>query len=183
MTDVPTLSNATSSNYAVLNPLDNSAATSGQTITNGNLSVSSSNSVGAYGTMAFGNGKYYWEAVVGSVPSNSFIGMSTGANANRYLYQASNGNKYSDSGGGAAYGASYTTGDIIGVAYDSTTGTLTFYKNNSSQGTAYTGLTGTYLPFILTNGATATAWTVNYGQQPFVYTPPTGFVALNAYNL
>ena len=38
-----------------------------------------------------------------------------------------------------SYGASYTDGDIIGIALDldSSPTTLTFYKNNSTQGTAF----------------------------------------------
>jgi hypothetical protein len=40
-----------------------------------------------------------------------------------------------------------------------------------------------WLPYAYLNtsgGANATD--VNFGQQPFTYTPPTGYVALNTYN-
>jgi hypothetical protein len=50
-------------------------------------------------------------------------------------------------------------------------------------GAAFTGLTGTYSPMVGFGNNTSTAISVNFGQQPFVYTPPTGFVALNTYNL
>jgi hypothetical protein len=63
-----------------------------------------------------------------------------------------------------------------------TAGTLEFYKNNTSQGTAFTGLTGTLFPAV-SAGAASTSMTVNFGQQPFVYTAPTGFLALNTFNI
>ncbi len=37
-------------------------------------------------------------------------------------------------GSNSSYGASYTSGDIIGVALDVTNNTVTFYKNGASQG-------------------------------------------------
>jgi hypothetical protein len=58
-------------------------------------------------------------------------------------------------------------------------GTLVFYKNGSSQGTAYTGLSGEYFPAI---GYWITA-SVNFGQRPFANTAPSGYKALNTQNL
>jgi hypothetical protein len=83
---------------------------------------------------------------------------------------------------GTAYGATYTSGDVIGVAVDSTAGTIIFYKNGTSQGTAYTNVTGTVFPFVY-QWLAGCNQSVNFGQQPFVYTPPTGYVGLNTYNL
>ena len=45
-------------------------------------------------------------------------------------YVIANGNKLQNGGSNTAYGASFTTGDVIGVAYDADAGTLVFYKNN-----------------------------------------------------
>ena len=81
----------------------------------------------------------------------------------------------------SAYGATFTTNDVIGVALDMDSGTLTFYKNNTSQGTAFTGLSGSFFPAF--SGQTSDSAAVNFGQRPFSYTPPTGYVALNTYNL
>jgi hypothetical protein len=62
-------------------------------------------------------------------------------------------------------------------------GTLEFYKNGTSQGTAYSNLTGkTLVPVIGYYNSTSTS-SVNFGQMPFIYTPPTGFSALQTNNL
>jgi hypothetical protein len=81
----------------------------------------------------------------------------------------------------SAYGAAYGNGDVIGVALDMDAGTLVFYKNGVSQGTAYSSLAGTFAP-ASGDGAT-NAWTANFGQRPFAYTAPSGFKALVTTNL
>jgi len=82
-----------------------------------------------------------------------------------------------------SYGSSYTTGDVIGVALDLDANSVTFYKNNTSQG-AVSFSSGTYAPAV-GDGSNGSQYTfnANFGQQPFVYTPPSGYVALNTYNL
>jgi hypothetical protein len=199
MTDVPTLTSATAANYAVLNPLSTL-----YTVTAGNLDFTYTNSTSGVwylkGTLAVSSDKYYWEVTPTNVGAglNISIGiiLSTNTQTNTttinlvtdgYVYH-SDGNKYSGAGGttGVAYGATYTNNDVIGVALDLTAGTLVFYKNNVSQGTAFTGLTSSYMLLICSHlGGTSrtVAGSVNAGQRPFTYTPPTGFVALNTYNL
>ena len=191
MTDVPTLTSATTANYCVINPLDKGA---NATVDNGNLRVySSSGWTSNRGTMAFPTtGKYYFEwiftdntpaAMVGIATSQAGTSTQLGGDAYGWGYHY-NGNKYNNNSG-VAYGATYTTGDVIGVAFDAGTGALEFYKNNTSQGVAYTGLTtATYFPVSAVAGSTAAQGpTINFGQRGFLYTPPTGYVALNTYNL
>jgi hypothetical protein len=88
----------------------------------------------------------------------------------------SGGKKY-NAGTGVAYGATWTLNDVIGIAFNGST--LTFYKNNVSQGNAFTGLSGNFIFVVSAYNSSAS---VNFGQQPFTYTPPSGFVALNTYN-
>jgi hypothetical protein len=198
MNDVPTLTSATAANYCVLNPLDYESSTF--TLSNANLTFAGARTAsGSYytrSTVAVTSGKWYWEVTptdVGAGP-NLAIGIQslpsalTGGGSlmlNGYGYSA-DGNKYNNAGS-SAYGASWTNGDVIGIAYDATAGTITFYKNNTSQGTAFTGITaGTYTPVIemSTGGVARTvAGSINFGQRPFAYTPPTGYVALNTFNL
>jgi hypothetical protein len=186
MTDVPTLTSATAANFAVLNPLDTG---SNITLSAANLQTSQGAAAGiSKGTIGVSSGKWYWEvtllsgttmvgiATVTSSPTQNYVGQTSTS----YGYYSSNGNKYNNATG-VAYGASYTTNDVIGVALDLTAGTLTFYKNNTSQGTAYSSLSGTFTPAIGNDQSNTTAF--NAGQRPFTYTPPTGFVALNTYNL
>ena len=65
-------------------------------------------------------------------------------------------------------------------------GTVTFYKNNTSQGsiTLPSSAQG-YFPLAIqaSSGSTSATWSANFGQRPFTYTPPTGFKALNTFNL
>jgi hypothetical protein len=197
MLDVPTpwvgysattdTSAVTRGNYAVLNPLDKTASLS---VINANLTASfnSTNQV-CFSTFGVSNGKWYWE-VNPSTTTEDMIGVAnasatrsgyTGSDANGWSYYKTNGNKYNNATG-TAYGATYANTDIIGVALDMDAGTLTFYKNNVSQGTAFTGLTGTLFPTLSTAG-TGAAQSINFGQRPFTYTPPTGFKALCTTNL
>ena len=198
MTDVPTNTSATVANYATLNPLmagtpfqTNAAAT----VSQGNLQADwGTTSQGSLlSTIAMTSGKWYFEGtvtgtntreVIGIVNSSAATNTYAGGDANGWGYFSVNGNKYNN-GSATSYGATYTTNDIIGVAFDADAGSLTFYKNNVSQGTAFTGLaSGTYFFAVSdANSSLACGWNVNFGQRPFAYTPPTGFVALNTYNL
>jgi hypothetical protein len=191
MTDVPTLTSATASNYCVFNPLD--TGSTNFTLSNGNLNiVGASASSAVRATVAVSSGKWYWEATptaIGNGLSVGFAGDSSRFNvatwnAGTYVIYQSDGNKHIN-GSTSSYGASYTTNDVIGIALDMDAGTITFYKNNTSQGVATTGLTGVYLPvFAQTSGATTGTINANFGAgSGFTYTPPTGFVALNTFNL
>jgi hypothetical protein len=160
------------------------------TLLNGNLNTSSTtNGVQRYGTIGVSSGKWYWESSPTAL-SGGGNGMTLGISNNiqetgatftgNRGYFNNDGKAYTGSTG-VAYGATWTTNDIIGMALDLNSGTLTFYKNNVSQGVAFTGLTGEWFPLIRTD-ATANSF-INFGQRPFTYTPPTGFVALNTFNL
>ena len=103
-----------------------------------------------------------------------------GEGANGFSYQWS-GNKQTNSTA-SSYGASYGGGDVIGVAFDADAGTLTFYKNGASQGTAFSNLKNVpYFPAV--SGYTAETAYSNFGQRAWAYTPPAGFKALCTQNL
>jgi hypothetical protein len=202
MTDVPTLTSATAANFAVLNPV---ALGIDATLTNGNLTIAYGTAVTRTGTaasMGMTSGKYYWEITVtasSTNPCDAEIGISNttensavttgigyypGYTAKGWGYYGNTGDKVTNAVA-TAYGSTYTTNDVIGVAFDATAGSLTFYKNNTSQGVAFSSLpAGTYYPAV-GDGSSAGTLTMaaNFGQRPFTYTPPTGFVALNTYNL
>jgi hypothetical protein len=182
MVDSPTTS-AVSSNYCVLNPL--TLAGSGYTLSNGNLDISSTAVASVYSTVAVNTGKYYAEFTLTTAPSSAYayVGVRS-VTGGLYVYRSSDG-QYYDNSTYSSYGASYTTNDVIGVAVDGVNGTITFYKNGASQGQK-TGLTivGDTAYYITPSTTAATgAFSANFGQRPFSSTPPTGFVALNTYNL
>jgi len=196
MLDVPTLYADTGNgrgNYCVLNPL---YIAGGGTFANGNLQVVTGTSTAgrAISTMGILSGKWYWEITPTSIPAGGVsIGVvpipttndsgTVGNNASEYGY-LSGGTKFNNSTS-TAYGASYIANDVIGIALDLDGGTITFYKNNTSQGTAFSSITATtYIPAVSDTSSSDTATLVaNFGQRPFTYTPPTGFVALNTQNL
>jgi hypothetical protein len=188
MTDVPTLSNATSANYCVLNPLNVDPGTPSFNLTNGNLRANNSTSGGiAFGTIGITSGKFYFEYVITTLPSSptAFVGVSVspynGTYARVYRYDTG---QYFNGTAWVSYGATWTANDIIGVAIDMTGQTIEFFKNGVSQGQQTSiGLSGfTEFPVIYMNGNNGVG-SINFGQQPFVYTPPSGYVALNAFNL
>jgi hypothetical protein len=194
MADTPT------TNWATLNPNDFFQ----QTISNGNLVSSNTNNVanaGVRATMAMPSGKWYWEITCGVFTSASTwmigvadtyqtISLANYTSAGSYLYYSDTGNKYNASSS-SAYGATYTTGDVIGVAYDADNGKIWFAKNNTWQnsgdpaagtGEAYSGITGLKSPYVGTGYYQVESFW-NFGQRAFEYTPPTGFKPLNTSNL
>jgi len=190
MTDTPT------NNYATLNPIVGNFA---GTLADASLKFTS-NATTAYSTTSVSSGKWWWEVTVSTVGGDPYIGMmdSTyikGDNSwgSEFFAYRSNGQKYN--GSAAAYGATYTSGDVLGFALDVDTGTIEVYKqtagsgNFASQGVMFSsGVSGkTWRPAIY-GGATATVAHFNAGQRPFNYVTqhgalPTGFKALCTKNL
>ena len=191
MSDTPT------TNWATVNPLQTAIFSSAvPTITNGNLVTENGGSgwSAATGTIAVSSGKWYWEYTCSGVTASEKIrngvykqsgvlsatGGDIPSSSDVHTY-ASDGTRWNGSSF-VSYGATYTSGDTIGVALDLDAGTLVFYKNNTSQGTAYTGLSGTYSPYFAQS--TDPVSTVNFGQRAFAYTPPSSdFKPLNTSNL
>jgi hypothetical protein len=187
MKDTPSLVDENAANFATLNPL---RQVGGATITDGNLTLSGSDDY-TFGTIALpSSGKFYYEMTCGAVGNTTAVGVADSdaviaagdLSADIRIY-ASNGYKYTTTGG-VLYGSTYTTGDVIGVACDMTNNTISFYKNNVSQGNAFTDLADTtrWIPYLGAFNATG-GGSINFGQRPFAYTPPTGFLKLNTFNL
>jgi len=165
------------------------------------------------------NDKWYWEVYCNTIAGSHelVIGLqyehvtttdgARGDQAKGVHYNSDTGGSRIDTGddgngGRASYGASYATGDIIGVAVDRTNETITFYKNNSSQGSL--DMSGRdydkVFPFCGFGGGSSTqAVTFNFGQDSsfvgakstgsanaadangfgdFYYSPPTDYKAL-----
>jgi hypothetical protein len=176
-------------NYTTLNAVDKSTA--GGSTSNGNLEYTGTQAQWDMirGTMGVSSGKWYWEVtgvntynITGIAQSTVTLTTNYFSAGNCYGYFAANGNlQVGYNNTSLSYGSSYTTGDVIGVALDMDAGTLVFYKNNTSQGTAVTGLTGTWLPAHTIQ--TTSSATFNFGQRPFAYTAPSGYKALCTQNL
>jgi hypothetical protein len=191
MKDVPTLTDEDTANFATMNPLVRTSGT--LTISDGNLTntyVSAWN-IGL-GTIALPtSGKFYWESTQTSGANLMFgvynpIQNTEAASAYTHtggaIFYFSNGNKYIN-GAASAYGSTFITGDTIGVAVNLDANTITFYKNNVSQGAISFAANMIGIPLSPAFLGISSASVVNFGQRPFAYTPPTGFKKLNTYNL
>jgi len=174
-------------NYCTWNPLKK---VSSATAVNGNLAFTVPTDGGIASTFAVSSGKWYWEVVLSSGRTN--LGLATtswdpaiypGYTAQGWSYSSFNGNKVHNASS-TSYGASFTTGDVIGVAFDADAGTLTFYKSGTSQGQAFSGITGAvYPPALGADGGTTGAGDANFGQRQWAYAAPAGFKALCDTNL
>jgi hypothetical protein len=206
MTDVPTLTSPTQSNFPVFLPISSTACTPAQ----GNLYVSTTNGWAiTFGSMALPlSGKFYWEytntatailanqrAAVGFAYATSTSPRGSGTN---YFGGVTGDQTYLGFNGSTPSGiyATWTTNDVIGICVDCNSGNYWYTKNGTSiYGDPVSGinpvgnLTGGASLYLPTFGNIANAGGyeftgyVNFGQRPFNYTPPTGFVALNTYNL
>ena len=162
-------------NYCTWNALDNAG-----TLANGNLDFSQASAAfrNVRSTFGLSSGKWYWEATLSAIGGAAYIGigkatasLTVNIGGTDTFGYVNDGTKQSNNTSAVSYGASYTTGDVIGVAFDADNGTLTFYKNGTSQGQAYSGLTsGPY--FMMVTGYNGTTWATNFGQRAFAYQTP-----------
>jgi hypothetical protein len=179
-------------NYCTLNALVNASV---NTYANGNLECyfpAATANATAFGTIAVSSGKWYWECQRNDISSGLLVGIARvdanpasliGSQVLSYAYKDSNGNKINN-GTSSAYGATFNTANIIGVALDLDAGTLTFYKDNVSQGTAFSGISGSFFPAWSEDSAGGgSGVNVNFGSRSFIYTAPSGFKALCTANL
>jgi hypothetical protein len=150
----------------------------------------------------------YWECTITSLSSGyaliAAIDADALASSNPYQYTGWSPKSYAYNSSGVktnnnsntAYGASFTTGDIIGVAVDCTNGAIYFSKNNTWQnsGNPTSGASKTGAAFTWTGGTqnmisqndvytTGASVDFNFGQRPFTYTAPSGYKALCTQNL
>jgi len=171
-------------NYCTLNPL---SGVGGSTLANGNLDFSggSGDPIWRVGTIGMSSGKWYWEYTVGSVVINNYVGIFNNQNIlSGYVLHGQS--DFTTAGGTNSFSNNtFTTGDVFGVAVDIAAGSMQVFKNGSSIGssTGNTLSTGTWFPVISVNVAPTTAWSLNFGQRPFAYTPPTGHLSLCTTNL
>lgn len=192
MTDVPTLTSATAANYAVFSPIDSLA-----NISNGNLKADGSSSGDACSSISFLNGKFYAEVKVLALGTNIHMGFTWASkngkshsevDSKRMVYHSLSGGFYSENTGltSPVTGLpTYGAGDTIGLALDLPAGTVSFYKNGSLAYTTTSAsiIGGQEWKLIVYTQASNDSVAVNFGQQPWAYTPPSGFKALNTFNL
>jgi len=142
-----------SNNFATLNAINNFYPEA--TFSNGNLKITTKESAPVMGTIGASSGKYYWEVKVNALASTygtiGIVGTQATAstqfitsNANEYMYYSQGSLNYNGGSVSSGY-ASYTVGDIIGVAMDLDNNRLFVSKNGTWQNSADpTSSTGAY---------------------------------------
>ena len=214
-------------NFSTLNPLIPGLGLTTVTYSEGNLKVTFSNNDATESTIGIpSSGKWYFEGyVIDTTYFRDDVQTAIGLRPEGFSHQrddvnetgfayGQNGKKIEgdgSSGSASSYGASYSADDIIGVAVDmdASPATLTFYKNNASQGTAFTFTDKTIFRFGSVAQRNSSGWILNFGQDStfagenvnandysnydgtsdgngvgsFFYTPPTGHLAICTKNL
>jgi hypothetical protein len=197
----------TRGNYATLNPLATKTALT--TVSSGNLnmvSVDASNAYTVPATILMQSGKWYFEGVAtGTVtiayPAFGIQEASTPFATTNGIPGAFSGYKgfsffpngyFSRDNVATSVAFSYTTNDVIGYCIDIDAGKAWVSKNGTwlqsgdpANGTSpnYTFTAGTAMYMCAGNLISAGSCSVNFGQRPFSYTPPSGFKTLVTTNL
>jgi len=193
MVDVPTMS-ALGSNYCTFNPII--ANVGSVAWSDGNLKVSMTGSAdrGNIGTMAVQTGKWYWELTVTAFHASAdlTIGISRQTQGSNAWNSSVEFVRFNTANGWIYYGTqlagtntgTFALNDVLGIALDMTNNVIQIYQNNTLL-TTLTGYIDLTVPHTLMVDPyyTGTSVALNCGQQGFKYTPPTGFVALNTFNL
>ena len=182
VTDTPT------NNFPTFNPLDKGTVT----LSDGNLKATQGAAhETVLATVTISSGKWYWEVTCGNANESgelAGIGNNSGGILNSHVGSTATSWGYETTGylwnnsNSTTGNATLTTGDILGIAYDADAGVISYYKNNSLQPNKHTGITANnYSPMVSLYHGSA-FWTINFGQQPFSYTPPTGYRSLSGKN-
>jgi hypothetical protein len=175
-------------NYPTLNSLQKSPTAF---LSDGNLRLDPiGTGVGAIAKSTFGgNGgiKFYVEFNINSVGSGgNIVHCAICDSSSNPTLATFNGNftyyRRDGSIDGTTY-ATYTSGDIIAAAVDTGANTVSWYKNNVLQVTRTSVSYDAYFAMFMVSDAGGSYGYMNFGQRPFAYTPPSGFMALNTQNL
>jgi len=200
--------------FATINPLV--PYSSNYDFYNGNTTVENDGSAADWttrwgvSTLGMSSGKFYAEAKVAAIGTNQMYALGLVKDVGTFTPTSSIGTDgvgYYSNGGIFNLSnqnqtvATYTTNDIIGIAFDRDNGTVQWYKNGSAVGTAETGLSTDGTWFFVTNQYTNGKVYVNYGNGYFgttavssagtnasgigifEYDVPTGYTALSTKGL
>lgn len=133
-------------------------------------------------------GKWYWEVTrVGTgVPMFGIVSATVSTattlsytNQLFRLYYTNNGTKYPEA---STYGTSVPVGNTVSILMDLDNNTLEFWNNGESQGISHNNLIDLPRPISATftaGSSTRTSAQANFGESPFIYTPPEGYLPYN----
>ena len=189
-----TTTSSAPANYCTFNTLDKY---SGITLSNANLTLdhsSGSTLPFSRSTIGMSSGKFYFEVTRGSgtygtmgiATVDSDLSMYAGRDSNAvggYEIYTENTEKWAGGSGGSSSG--YLTvpwdsdGDVASCYFDADNGTIGFKVNGTDMGIAFTGI-NTSKTYYFQCGSQGTILHANWGQKPFKYAPPEGYLPLNS---
>ena len=178
-------------NYCTLNPLHYNY--DGVDLRNGNLDgygvlTTTTPSARTYpSTIKIKSGKWYVELTVNATSNGHVLGIAnTFDSYGNISYSDGYGYNFWDqvylsSGGSLSYGVRATAGQVVGMAVDLDNGKLEWFVNGSSQGQKTGIISGEYfIAYYLARGTAGTvqSGSINFGQRPWAYDAPFGFLPL-----
>ena len=198
MIDTPT------NNFATFNPIlrgpRNNGTDSSGTFSEGNLKLVLNGTGDDFAaTMSVSSGKWYHEVklitaqnhgagwtLLDDFTSGDFKSSTSGiVNEDGHLGTAESGGSsvIVNNGSTSAASVSFSDDDIIGFAFNIDDGSLQIYHNGSLISTITGIAAGTYVPIVGDDSSTDASFEINFGQQPFTHTQPTGYRKLCSRNL
>ena len=198
MIDTPT------NNFATFNPIlrgpRNNGTDSSGTFSEGNLKLVLNGTGDDFAaTMSVSSGKWYHEVklitaqnhgagwtLLDDFASGDFKSSTSGiVNEDGHLGTAESGGSsvIVNNGSTSAASVSFSDDDIIGFAFNIDDGSLQIYHNGSLISTITGIAAGTYVPIVGDDSSTDASFEINFGQQPFTHTQPTGYRKLCSRNL
>ena len=205
------VSDSPENNFATLNPLVVTASAT-NSYAEGNLQGGTSSTGGGNitGTMAIpSEGKWYYEFRSTTIGSGINLGLWEANASEDFFYQVTPSIAYLSSNGykrvnnsTTTYGSAWNSSNTMGVAVDIDGGTVTFYRDNVSQGSISFDASGLLPVFGDNTGGSGCTARINFGQDStfsgeissggnadangigdFAYAPPSGYLALCTANL
>lgn len=173
--------------YATWNPSDKG---SNVTLSGSDLiaQVTSGNYSGVRSTLGKSSGKWYCEITIGTATGSECLGFANiSANVSGYpdlssttnaVVMVPNGNIIKNGSIVAADGG-ISTGDVLGLAMDLDSGTISWNRNGGTWATVSSGLPASPLYIAVGSFSSTTAtFTANFGASAWAYTPPTDHVGM-----
>ena len=148
-----------------------------------------------------GSGRWYWEVQqkgtidgsngwIAGLAHQNFVARTVDPNSNSaHMYARQSDKRYWNGGNTASHFPTTANNDIIQFAFDADRGYLWSGKNNTWTGanpatgtnSSWPNVAGDVTPFVGSYGSNNYS-IVNFGQQAFTYTPPTGFRSICSKN-
>jgi len=185
MEDTPT------NNFPVLNPLYTRSASTASAA-NLNFTTAAALSSEMAGTMQIPeSGKWYWECVATAMSSSRaifgvgrlYVGTTYAAETTFGIAIYSNAGEIITNNTVVQTVGAFVVNDVIGIAVNKDAGEVSFYKNGTLLTTRTFSATGLFPLLNDADNTVSVSGNINFGQRPFAYTPPTGFLALCTKNL